>query len=206
MPQICSISVGKVKVINAEKENLQQEIHSAIHKLPLSTLRAPNPIKVHHLGIEGDEQANLKVHGGIEKAIYVYPKEHYAFWAERMVKQRMMDQGQELQHGNFGENLTTEGFVETEVFIGDIWQVDQTVLQVTQFREPCFKFNIKMNYSGAAKIMVQSGYCGWYLRVLEPGIMAAGQQIKVKAGPRKLSIANQSLDFYQRTGQPDLGI
>ena len=206
MPQICSISVGKVKAINPDKENLQQEIRSAIHKLPLSTLSAPNPIKVHHLGIDGDEQANLKVHGGIEKAIYAYPKEHYRFWAERMFQEKLMEQGRELQHGNFGENLTTEGLVETEVYIGDIWQVDQTVLLVTQFREPCFKFNIKMNYSGAAKIMVQSGYCGWYLRVLEPGIMKAGHQIEVKAGPRKLSIANQSLHFYQQTGQQDLGI
>jgi len=206
MPQICSISTGKVRVINSDQENPHQEIRSAIIKSPMSALSEPNPVMAHHLGIDGDEQANLKVHGGIEKAIYAYPLEHYAFWKDCLVKENRLHLGQELQHGSFGENLTTEGFVEAEVYIGDIWQIDKTVMQVTEFREPCFKFNIKMNYSGAAKIMVQSGYSGWYLKVIEPGMIMAGSQIKVKPGPRKLSIASQSLNFYQRTGQQSLEI
>ena len=204
MPQICSISTGKVRVINSDQENPHQEIRSAIHKSPVSTLSAPNPLKAHHLGIDGDEQANLKVHGGIEKAIYAYPLEHYAFWQECLIKEKRLDLGGELQHGSFGENLTTLGFVEAEVYIGDIWQIDKTILQVTQFREPCFKFNINMNYSGAVKTMVQSGYSGWYLKVLEPGIIMAGNQIEIKPGLRKLSVLHQSLNFYKRTGQADL--
>jgi MOSC domain-containing protein YiiM len=204
MPNICAISVGKVKTIHSGKENSSQEILSAIHKLPISILDNPQSVHLRHLGVDGDEQANLKVHGGIDKAVYAYPSEHYAFWKECLLKENRMSSQQELVFGSFGENLTTTGLLETEVFIGDIWQIGSTTLQVTQFREPCFKFNIKMNYSGAAKKMAQTGYSGWYLSVLKPGMIKAGDQIQVTPGKRLLSIAAQSQVFYQRSGQTQL--
>ena len=204
MPNICAISVGKVKTIHSGKENSSQEILSAIHKLPISILDNPQSVHLRHLGVDGDEQANLKVHGGIDKAVYAYPSEHYAFWKECLLKENRMSSQQELVFGSFGENLTTTGLLETEVFIGDIWQIGLTTLQVTQFREPCFKFNIKMNYSGAAKKMAQTGYSGWYLSVLKPGMIKAGDQIQVTPGKRLLSIAAQSQVFYQRSGQTQL--
>jgi MOSC domain-containing protein YiiM len=204
MPNICAISVGKVKTIHSGKENSSQEILSAIHKLPISILDNPQSVHLRHLGVDGDEQANLKVHGGIDKAVYAYPSEHYAFWKECLLKENRMSSQQELVFGSFGENLTTAGLLETEVFIGDIWQIGSTTLQVTQFREPCFKFNIKMNYSGAAKKMAQTGYSGWYLSVLKPGMIKAGDQIQVTPGKRLLSIAAQSQVFYQRSGQTQL--
>ncbi len=204
MPNICAISVGKVKTIRSGNENPSQEIFSAIHKLPISTLDNPQSVHLHHLGVDGDEQANLKVHGGIDKAVYAYPAEHYLFWNECLVKEKRMSSHQELTFGSFGENLTTAGLLETEVFIGDIWQIGLTALQVTQFREPCFKFNIKMNYSGAAKKMAQTGYSGWYLKVLEQGMIMAGDQIQVTPGKRLLLIASQSQAFYQRSGQAQL--
>jgi len=204
MPNICAISVGKVKTIHSGKENSSQEILSAIHKLPISILDNPQSVHLRHLGVDGDEQANLKVHGGIDKAVYAYPSEHYAFWKECLLKENRMNSQQELVFGSFGENLTTTGLLETEVFIGDIWQIGSTTLQVTQFREPCFKFNIKMNFSGAAKKMAQTGYSGWYLSVLKPGMIKAGDQIQVTPGKRLLSIAAQSQVFYQRSGQTQL--
>lgn len=204
MPQICSISVGKVQPLTEAQKDGSPLTYSAIRKLPLSNQNNPIEIKIGQLGVEGDEQSNLQVHGGVEKAIYAYSVEHYAFWKDCLVRQNHFDPHHDLEHGYFGENLTITGLTEKDVFIGDNWHVGQTILQVTQFREPCFKLNIKMNFKGAAKTMVQSGFSGWYLRVIKTGSFKAGHEIKVVPGSRQISIEHQNQTFYRLKGQTDL--
>lgn len=205
MPQICSISIGKVQPITQALQDGSPVTYSAIRKLPISSKDNAIEIQIGQLGIKGDEQSNLQVHGGIEKAVYAYAIEHYAFWKDCLVRQNHFDPHHELEHGYFGENLTVSGLLEQEVYIGDKWHVGQTILQVTDFREPCFKLNIKMNFKAAAKIMAQSGFSGWYLRVIKAGAVQAGDEIMIEPGPRQMSIALQNQTFYHSKGQTDLG-
>ena len=204
MPHICSISLGKVKTINQNHQVAASPIYSAIHKTPVSSLEDRRVIEVGKLGVNGDEQSNLQVHGGIEKALYAYAQEHYGFWKKILTEHNHFDPQAELTHGFFGENLTVSGLFEGHVFIGDTWHVGNTILQVTGLREPCFKLNIKINYKAAAKTMAQSGFSGWYLRVLKTGSIQAGDEIRVDPGTRQVSIAQQNETMYRLKGQAHL--
>lgn len=206
MPNICSISAGKVKSLTSLVNEGSPVISSAIHKTPISSLQRPNQVKVLKLGIEGDEQSNLQVHGGIDKAIYVYPVEHYPFWKDCLIRQNHLEPSTELMHGYFGENLTVEGFNESQVYIGDKWYIGDAILQITDMREPCYKLNIKMNFKAAVRTMVQSGFSGWYLRVLQIGSIKAGDEIKEEAGSRQMSITSQNETFYRQKGQDELDL
>ena len=179
-----------------------KSVASAIHKKSVSNLENPLPVEIHSLGVKGDEQADLSVHGGIEKAIYVYPVEHYAFWNELL--SRETKKPTLLKHGAIGENFTIEGLLETEVFIGDKLLIGNLEFVVVKLREPCFKFNATLGYKGAAKAMVQSGFCGWYLRVLKTGSLTAGEQITIIPGARDTSIAQQNRNLLQHRNQQDL--
>ena len=175
--KLLSISAGKVSPLFGNHHPDYKSVASAIRKQNVSSLANPNPIEVNVLGVKGDEQADLSVHGGIEKAIYVYPAEHYAFWNTLLTREtkRVV----ELQHGAFGENFTIEGLLETEVFVGDVLRIGDLEFSVVKLREPCFKFNAKMGYKGAAKAMLQSGFSGWYLRVNQTGMLAAELSQKI---------------------------
>ena len=177
-------------------------VASAINKQSMSNLASPDPIEITRLGVAGDEQADLSVHGGIEKAIYVYPIEHYAFWNDLL--SRETKKPVDLALGAFGENFTIEGLVETEIFIGDQMQIGDLQFTVVKLREPCFKFNAKMDYKGAAKAMLQSGFSGWYLRVNQTGTLAAGAAIQVLPGQRLTSIADQNQALFNRGEQKNL--
>jgi MOSC domain-containing protein YiiM len=204
MPKICSISIGKVRELLSQKQNNTLPIYSAIYKTPISTLNDLKMVEVDTLGIQGDEQSNLQVHGGIDKAIYAYASEHYEFWQTQLKLNHRLEDQNNLEHGFLGENLTIEGIREVEVFIGDNWHINDTILQVTQFREPCYKLNMRMNFQGAAKMMAQSGFSGWYLRVIQTGKIKAGDEIVVQPGTRQISIANQNTTFYRLKGQTNL--
>ena len=177
-------------------------VASAINKQAISTLAIPAPIEITRLGVVGDEQADLSVHGGIEKAIYVYPIEHYAFWNELLTRETK--KSVDLPLGAFGENFTIEGLLETEIFVGDQMQIGDLQFTVVKLREPCFKFNAKMGYKGAAKAMLQSGFSGWYLRVNQTGVLSAGAEIQVLPGQRLTSIADQNLALFNRGNQKNL--
>ena len=177
-------------------------VASAIHKQSISRLASPARVEITRLGVAGDEQADLSVHGGIEKAIYVYPIEHYAFWNELL--SRETKKSVELPLGAFGENFTIEGLLETEIFIGDQMQIGDLQFTVVKLREPCFKFNAKMGYKGAAKAMLQSGFSGWYLRVNQTGVLSAGAEIQVLPGQRLTSIADQNQALFNRGNQKNL--
>jgi MOSC domain-containing protein YiiM len=177
-------------------------VASAINKQAISTLASPAPVEITRLGVAGDEQADPSVHGGIEKAIYVYPIEHYAFWSELLTRETK--KSVELPLGAFGENFTIEGLLETEIFVGDQMQIGDLQFTVVKLREPCFKFNAKMGYKGAAKAMLQSGFSGWYLRVNQTGALSAGAEIQVLPGQRITSIADQNQAHFNRGNQKNL--
>ena len=200
--RLLSVSAGKVAPLFGNHHPDYKSVASAIRKKSVSSLANPSPVEITPLGVKGDEQADLSVHGGIEKAIYVYPIEHYAFWNELL--SRETKQSVNLPLGAFGENFTIEGLLETEIFVGDQMQIGELQFTVVKLREPCFKFNAKMGYKGAAKAMLQSGFSGWYLRVNQTGMLAAGAPITVTPGARATSIADQNQQLLGRRNQRDL--
>jgi len=123
------------------------------------------------LNLEGDEQSDLAVHGGPDKAVYAYPSEHYAFWRAELPDM-------ELPWGSFGENLTTEGVLEPHVMIGDQIQVRSAQFVVTQPRMPCFKLALRFGRDDMVKRFLQSGRTGFYLAVLRDGEVQAGDPLQ----------------------------
>ena len=157
------------------------------------------PRAVAMLGIEGDEQADLSVHGGPSKAVYAYPSEHYRFWQTVRAQAGVAAWDEPLVPGALGENLTLAGVVESDVFIGDVLRFPGCALAVSGPRFPCFKLNAAMGFAHAAKLMVQSGWCGWYLSMREPGTIAAGESFTVVPGPREVGVGEL---FRARAGRP----
>jgi len=158
-------------------------ILTAIHKTSVD-----GPVTVAPLGLEGDEQADLSVHGGLEKAVYAYPAEHYAFWREARHSAGVADIDGQLRPGGMGENLTLNGLLESDVWVGDVLRFANCALRVEQPREPCYKFNAAMGFNTAVKAMAQSGFCGFYLSVEQPGTVQAGESFALVPGPRHISI------------------
>lgn len=200
--RLLTISAGKVMPLFGNHHPDYKSVASAIRKKAVSALDNPANVDITSLGVKGDEQADLSVHGGIEKAIYVYPAEHYAFWNELLTRETK--QPVHLEHGAIGENFTIEGLLETEVFVGDRLRIGELEFAVVKLREPCFKFNAAMRYKGAAKAMLQSGFSGWYLRVIKTGVLAAGAQIELIPGSRETSIAQQNHKLLNNRNQKDL--
>ncbi|MEL4179165.1 MOSC domain-containing protein [Roseateles sp. PN1] len=161
-----------------------QTVSSAIRKTPKAQALAVRP-----LGLEGDEQADLSVHGGLSKAIYAYPVEHYPFWQTVRAQAKVAAWQEALPHGAMGENLTLSGLLESQVWVGDVLAFPDCSLVVSEPRFPCFKFNAVMGFNQAVKMMGQSGWCGFYLAVKTPGTLQAGQAFELQPGPREVSIA-----------------
>ncbi len=179
--QLLSINIASAKPLLASG----RKVLSAIGKRAVS-----GAVAVERMGLVGDEQADLSVHGGLDKAVYAYPVEHYAFWqaARREFGVSLFDE--DLPHGFMGENLTIAGLLEAEVFVGDVLHFPNCSLRVEAPREPCFKFAAVMGYAHAGKRMVQEARCGFYLSVAEPGSLQAGESFTLTAGARRLSIAD----------------
>jgi MOSC domain-containing protein YiiM len=129
-------------------------------------------VRVSKLDVAGDQQSDLSVHGGIDKAVYAYPSEHYPFWREKFPD---MD----LSWGVFGENFTTEGLLEETLHIGDRLRVSSAEFVVTQPRMPCFKLGIRFNQPDMVKRFLESGRTGFYFAVLKEGEIAAGDSIEL---------------------------
>jgi MOSC domain-containing protein YiiM len=140
------------------------------------------------LGLFGDEQADLSIHGGLEKAVYAYPSEHYAYWQTARREAGLNDIDDTMPPGSLGENLTLQGLLEADVWAGDVLRFANCELKVTLPREPCYKFNAAMGFSGAGKLMAQTGFCGFYLSVLEPGSLKAGETFELIPGRRSVGI------------------
>ncbi|MFO1330421.1 MAG: MOSC domain-containing protein [Rubrivivax sp.] len=160
-----------------------RRVLTAIGKQPVH-----GPVAVGPTGLDGDEQADLSVHGGISKAVYLYPSEHHRFWQTVRAQARVSLWDEALPPGAFGENLLTEGLTEDRLWVGDRLQLPGCVLVVSEPRFPCFKFAAAMGFAQAAKLMVQSGYCGAYLAVLQPGTLQAGDPVELVPGPREVGL------------------
>jgi MOSC domain-containing protein YiiM len=159
-------------------------VMSGIGKLSVS-----DDVAVRPLGLEGDEQADPSVHGGLSKAVYAYPAEHYSFWQTVRAQARVSLWDDDLPYGSVGENLTITGLSELQAWIGDLLVFPDCTLAVSEPRFPCGKFNAAMGFAQASKLMAQSGWCGFYLAVRRPGSIRAGQAFEVVPGPREVGIA-----------------
>lgn len=171
--ELVSVNVGLPAVVDTPRG----PVKTAIFKKPTAAR-----LRVDLLNIDGDRQADLVNHGGHNKAVYCYPVEHYPIWAQELNRT-------DFEHGQFGENLTTQGLLETDVQIGDIFRIGTSVVQVTQPRAPCFKLGIRMEDPLFVKRFMKSGRSGFYLRVVEPGELGRGDAIqRLERGRAGLSV------------------
>ncbi len=146
------------------------------------------PVEARAMGLAGDEQADPSVHGGLSKAVYAYPVEHYGFWQTVRAQAKVAAWDDVLPPGLMGENLTLKGLLETGVWIGDVLRFSDCELAVSEPRFPCFKFNAVMGFNHASKLMAANAWCGFYLAVRVPGTLRAGESFELVPGPREVGI------------------
>lgn len=173
--QVISVNVGRPK----EHEWRGQRVLTAIFKTPVE-----GPVAVGRLNLEGDEQADLTVHGGVDKAVYAYPQEHYAYWRSQLPDYS-------FGPGNFGENLTLAGLLEDAINIGDRLQIGTVLFTVTQPRSPCYKLGVRFNREDMTKRFFESRRFGFYLRVVREGTLQARAAVTiVERDPNAVSVAD----------------
>ena len=160
--QLISIQVGMPREVTWRGRS----VTTGIFKEPVE-----GPVMMRTLNLDGDAQADLSVHGGIDKAVYAYPIEHYEYWRRELPDMKLPD-------GMFGENLTTAGLLETEVNIGDRFRIGGAEVEVTQPRVPCYKLGIKFGRPDILKRFLVSRRSGFYFAVLREGEVRAGDKIE----------------------------
>jgi len=195
-PRIVTISTGLAAPLRALNERV---VLSGIGKRAVA-----GPVAVRPLGLAGDEQADLAVHGGLGKAVYAYPQEHLPFWVAQREARGIRPFDAPLTPGFVGENLLLAGLPECMLWVGDTlhFEGSDCVLRVTWPREPCYKFSAVMGFAGAARLMAQSLKTGFYLAVEQVGVLQAGMAITVVPGQRGLSVngATRARWAKQRNG------
>jgi MOSC domain-containing protein YiiM len=179
--------VMKVLSVNAGRA-MATQINGRRVMTAMAKRAQSGPVAVGTLGLAGDEQADLSVHGGLSKAVYAYGSGHYAFWQTVRAQAKVSLWDEPLPPGSMGENLTVEGLDEALLWIGDRLVLPGCVLAVSEPRMPCFKFGAAMGFAQAGKLMGQSGYCGAYLAVIEPGTVQAGDAVRLAPGPREVNL------------------
>jgi MOSC domain-containing protein YiiM len=156
--------------------NVGQPREVALHDRVVLTSIFKSPVQgrvaVRGHNIDGDRQADLRVHGGPYKAVYAYASEHYPYWANELP-------GFDLNWGGFGENLTLAGLTEEDAFIGDRFRVGSAILEITQPRMPCFKMNLRFGRSDMVKRFWRSGRSGIYFGIVEEGELGAGDELEL---------------------------
>ena len=165
--RIASVQVGRIAPLGPER------VASAFLKSGVS-----GPVRAGELGLDGDHQADLSVHGGPEKAVYAYPAARYAEWAAAFP-----DLAQRFVAGAMGENLTVGDMVEDDICVGDVHAIGDALLQVCQPRQPCFKLALALGEPRLGKHMVRTGHSGWYYRVVREGALAAGDAVTLVERP-----------------------
>jgi MOSC domain-containing protein YiiM len=130
------------------------------------------PVMLRTLNLDGDQQADLTVHGGVDKAVYAYPSEHYAYWRAEL-------SGVDLPWGMFGENFTTEGLLEEAVYIGDRFRIGEAEVMVTEPRMPCYKLGLKFGRADIIKRFLASRRTGFYFAVVREGTVGAGDSVRL---------------------------
>ena len=159
--KLISVNVSKPKPMSSQGKT----VLTGIFKQPVE-----GRVHVGRLNLEGDQQADLSVHGGAHQAVYVYPFEHYRVWQNELGRN-------DLSFGQFGENFTVSGLLENQVCIGDVFRIGSALFQVTQPRVPCFKLATKMESTQFPKLFMATARTGFYLRVMEEGDVEAGDSI-----------------------------
>ena len=165
--RVTSLQVGRIAPLGPER------VASAFLKSAI-----PGPVMAGALGLDGDQQADLTVHGGPEKAVYAYPASRYPDWAAAFP-----DLAPRFVAGAMGENLTVEGMAEDDLCVGDIHAIGGALLQVCQPRQPCFKLALALGEPRLARHMVRTGHSGWYYRVVQEGALAAGDTVTLVDRP-----------------------
>ena len=189
---LVGVQTGQVRKVNIGGRS----VPTAIHKSAVL-----EPVPVGPLGLLGDDQADPTVHGGLDKAIYAYPTEHYPFWAEARTHAGVAGLDATLAWGAMGENLSLLGLLETGIWLGDSLRFANCTLRITQPREPCFKFNAAMGFNQAVKLMAKSGHCGFYLAVDEPGQLRVDEAFSLVPGPRRITVAESfQQKMFKRLG------
>ncbi len=178
--RVLSVNVG----LPREVEWRNEPVTTAIHKAPVS-----GPVQVRQLSLDGDRQADLSVHGGPDKAVYVYPSEHYAYWRKELP-------GVVLPWAAFGENLTVEGLSEADLRVGDALRIGSAEFIVTQPRLPCYKLNIRFQRPDMVKRFLRSGLTGFYLAVTKEGELAAGDEIQLVPTDRSAVTIPEVVTLY----------
>ena len=178
--QVLSVNVG----LTREVEIGGRKVLTAIGKRAVA-----GPVEVRRLGLAGDEQADLSVHGGVSKAVCAYPVEHYPFWQTVRAQARASLWDEALPPGSLGENLTLSGLLEDHAWVGDVLRFPDCELAVSEPRFPCYKFSAAMGFKQAVQMMQANAWCGFYLAVRVAGTLQAGQSFDVVPGPREVGIA-----------------
>jgi MOSC domain-containing protein YiiM len=160
--QVISVNVGSPREVNWKGKS----VSTGIFKAPVE-----GRIMMRTLNLEGDGQADLSVHGGVEKAVYAYATEHYPYWRQELPEE-------ELPWGAFGENLSTEGLSEADVNIGDRFRIGNAEVMVTQPRFPCYKLNLKFGRDDMVKRFLNSRLSGIYFSVVQEGDIGAGDRVE----------------------------
>jgi MOSC domain-containing protein YiiM len=185
--RVVSVNVGMPREVAWRGDR----VLTGIFKDPVAS---PVPLRRHNL--DGDAQADLRVHGGWDKAVYAYPFEHYGDWQERL--------GRALSPGAFGENLTTEGLLEDAVHVGDEFRVGTARVVATQPRMPCFKLGIRFGDTSMVKAFHQAGRPGIYFAVVEEGVVGPGDTIeRLHTDENRVSIAAMRALILDRDPAPD---
>ena len=161
--KIISVNVGLPRVVTSNGE----PVSTGIFKVPEA-----GRVMLRTLNLDGDRQADLSVHGGPSKAVYVYPSEHYDYWQRELPEMQ-------LPWGMFGENFTTAGLLESEIHIGDKFRAGAAVVMATEPRMPCYKLGIKFGRADIVKRFLASGRSGFYFAVLQEGEVGAGDAIEL---------------------------
>ena len=175
MARLVSVNVGLPREVAWKGRT----VTTGIFKAPVD-----GPVALRRHNLEGDRQADLSVHGGPTKAVYAYPTQHYEYW-------RIELRDSELAWGSFGENFTVDGLDEETVYIGDEFRVGSTRVVVTEPRMPCFKLGIRFDRADMVKRFLKSQRTGFYLAVLEEGLVQAGDHLERTAQhPDGLSVAD----------------
>jgi MOSC domain-containing protein YiiM len=159
--RISSVNVGLPREVTWQGKL----VTTGIFKEPVK-----GPVMLRTLNLDGDQQADLTVHGGVDKAVYAYPSEHYAYWRAELP-------GVDLPWGMFGENLTTEGLREDAVYIGDRFRIGETEVTVTEPRMPCYKLGLKFGRADIIKRFLASRRTGFYFAVVREGMVGAGNAV-----------------------------
>ena len=180
--ELLSINVAIPKIVTADG----RRVETGIFKQPVS-----GPVKVGTLNLHGDRQADLTVHGGLDKAVYVYSRKNVEHWAKFL-------QRDDLHPGSFGENLTVDELADSEISIGDELLIGTSRFLVTQPRLPCFKLRIAMGRPDSVNIFHEGGRNGFYLRVLQDGTIQAGDEIRriASGDPGTVTVA-EFVDIYR---------